>query len=162
MTGHRSQGMIMICGSRNETVITTSRRSRIVVDLVSAYSKRLDRCEELGQVHIRLRDTPIESDGTAELSVRPVGWSNRPQSVRDRLGEATVSRLVGDFQSGTPKWKLAQQYGISESSVKRLIRQYCSPSTRHDYKHQRSLKRYGSSSSLAWVLLLLLPSMEPA
>jgi hypothetical protein len=23
---------------------------------------------------------------------------------------------------GTPKWKLAEQYGISESSVKRLIR----------------------------------------
>lgn len=46
------------------------------------------------------------------------------QSVRDRLGEATVRRLVADFDTGAPKSKLAQQYGISQSSIKRLVRQY--------------------------------------
>jgi transposase len=32
--------------------------------------------------------------------------------------------LVQAFESGTPKWKLAEQYGVSESSVKRLVRRH--------------------------------------
>jgi transposase len=53
------------------------------------------------------------------------------RSVCDRLGQPQVHRLVADFESGTPKWKLAQRYGISESSVKRLIRRYRTVSTSH-------------------------------
>lgn len=37
--------------------------------------------------------------------------------------KATVRRLLADFESGTPKWRLAQQYSISQSSVKRLLRE---------------------------------------
>jgi transposase len=43
---------------------------------------------------------------------------------RDRLGEADTERLIAAFTAGTSKRKLAGRYGISESSVKRLIRQH--------------------------------------
>jgi len=42
----------------------------------------------------------------------------------DRLGEADIEQLIAAFASGTPKRDLADHYGISESSVKRLVRQH--------------------------------------
>ena len=42
--------------------------------------------------------------------------------VSDRLGPEELEQLVGAFQRGTSKRQLAERYGISESSVKRLIR----------------------------------------
>jgi hypothetical protein len=42
--------------------------------------------------------------------------------VGDRLSEADIERLVTAFTVGTSKRGLAERYGISESSVKRLIR----------------------------------------
>ena len=56
------------------------------------------------------------------MSVRSVGRSEREWRVSDRLSEADLRQLVADFQGGTAKRKLAERYGISESSVKRLIR----------------------------------------
>jgi hypothetical protein len=50
--------------------------------------------------------------------------SPREWRVGDRLSEADTERLVTDFTAGTSKRKLAEQYGISESSIKRLIRQH--------------------------------------
>ncbi|HVI69250.1 MAG TPA: hypothetical protein VM581_02220 [Magnetospirillaceae bacterium] len=43
-------------------------------------------------------------------------------ALEDRLDEAVVRKLVAQFQAGTPKWKLAEEFGISESSVKRVLR----------------------------------------
>jgi hypothetical protein len=42
--------------------------------------------------------------------------------VGDRLSETDTERLFAAFTAGTSKRKLAKRYGISESSVKRLIR----------------------------------------
>jgi hypothetical protein len=38
------------------------------------------------------------------------------------LTSEDIQALVAAFHGGTPKWKLADQYGISLSSVKRLLR----------------------------------------
>jgi hypothetical protein len=43
--------------------------------------------------------------------------------MTDRLSEADMEQLVNDFAAGTPKRELAKRFGISESSVKRLVRQ---------------------------------------
>ena len=40
----------------------------------------------------------------------------------DRLGEQTIRDLLRDSQAGTPKRELAKRYGISVSSVKRILR----------------------------------------
>jgi DNA invertase Pin-like site-specific DNA recombinase len=57
----------------------------------------------------------------------PVALAERCQSgrqwrVRDRLSEAEVRQLVKAFQAGTTKHELAERYGISLSSVKRVLR----------------------------------------
>lgn len=58
------------------------------------------------------------------VSVHSTGRRQRQWEVTDRLSEADVRLLVQAFEGGTPKWKLAEQYGISESSVKRLLRRH--------------------------------------
>jgi hypothetical protein len=56
--------------------------------------------------------------------------SPRQWRVGDRLSEADVERLIAACTAGTSKRKLAEHYGISESSIKRLIRQHGSRSRR--------------------------------
>jgi FixJ family two-component response regulator len=57
-------------------------------------------------------------------SVRRTAHGTRQQHVSDRLSETDEQQLVVAFTAGTSKRKLAERYGISESSVKRLIRQH--------------------------------------
>jgi uncharacterized protein (DUF433 family) len=48
--------------------------------------------------------------------------ARQPWQVSDRLTVQDVEALLQAFHEGTPKWKLADKYGISMASVKRLIR----------------------------------------
>jgi DNA invertase Pin-like site-specific DNA recombinase len=48
----------------------------------------------------------------------------RQWRMGDRLSEVDVARIVTAFTTGTSKRKLAERYGISESSVKRIIGQH--------------------------------------
>jgi hypothetical protein len=50
--------------------------------------------------------------------------SLRPWRVEHRLSPAYREQLIVAFTTGTPKWKLAERYGISESSAKRIIRRH--------------------------------------
>jgi DNA invertase Pin-like site-specific DNA recombinase len=60
-----------------------------------------------------------KATSVASLAGPPPG---RQWRVRDRLGEADACELVEAFRGGTSKHKLAEQYGISLSSVKRVLR----------------------------------------
>jgi len=40
----------------------------------------------------------------------------------DRLGEQIIRELLTDSRAGTPQRELAERYGISVSSVKRILR----------------------------------------
>ena len=46
-----------------------------------------------------------------------------PRRVVDRLGENAVREMIEARQAGAKLLELAEQYGISESSVKRLLRE---------------------------------------
>lgn len=96
------------------------------MDLSSAYSKRLDLAEALVRAVSQLRSAQQGADAP-RASVRSIGRSEREWRLVDRLSEAEPCQLVADFTSGTPTWNLAEQYGISLSSVKRLIRRRRSP-----------------------------------
>jgi hypothetical protein len=48
--------------------------------------------------------------------------TRRPWRVVDRLGEQNISDLLRNSRAGTTQRVLAKRYGISESSVKRLLR----------------------------------------
>jgi hypothetical protein len=78
----------------------------------------LDRLQE---VLTRIRD----NDQTELPGVQSVVKANpaRPP-VRDRLTPDDIMQLVDRFCGGTPKRVLAAEYGISMSSVKRLLRRH--------------------------------------
>jgi hypothetical protein len=93
------------------------------VDLLTAYSKRSDLAESLVRA-VQQVERARERASPQPASVRSTGVSDRQWRVSDRLHDADIRMLVAAFERGTPKWKLAEQYGISESSVKRLIRSH--------------------------------------
>jgi hypothetical protein len=108
----------MACGSRNDTVVTTSRRSRTVVDLLIAYSKRLDLVSELVSAVGGLQAKEAQQPETAR-SVRS-GQAPRVWRVNDRLSEADLCSLISSYRAGMTAREVAEQFNISKSSVKRL------------------------------------------
>jgi hypothetical protein len=87
------------------------------VDLLIAYSKRLDLLFDLVSAMERLRDDDArESDGAR--SVRS-GHAPRVWRVSDRLDSTDVQRLISGYRGGVTVHELAEQFKISMSSVKR-------------------------------------------
>jgi hypothetical protein len=95
------------------------------VDLIEPYSNRQDLADLLGSAVQQLRKAQAAT-GEPAFSVRSA-QNPRQWRVGDRLSDADAARLIAAFAAGTPKRKLAERYGISESSVKRLIRQHGRP-----------------------------------
>jgi DNA invertase Pin-like site-specific DNA recombinase len=85
------------------------------------YLNRQDLADALVSAVTQLLQAQKRTGGTA-FSVRSTRTSSQ-RRVDDRLSEADRQRLIAAFTAGTSKRKLADRYGISESSVKRLIRQ---------------------------------------
>lgn len=85
------------------------------MELLRRYYNRPDLLGPMLEVLRRIREGDrsdlqncIESRG----AVRP----------SDRLSEADVSEIVIRFGAGTPQHKLAAEYGISISTLKRILR----------------------------------------
>jgi uncharacterized protein (DUF433 family) len=55
---------------------------------------------------------------------RPAVRSVRSMRVRDRLSETDVDEILSQFVAGMTRQALVERYGISLSSVKRLLRRY--------------------------------------
>ena len=89
---------------------------------MTAYLNRRDLADALVSAVQQLRQTQARS-GESAHSVRSAPLSTRQWRVVDRISEIDLEGLVAAFTAGTPKRKLAERYGISESSVKRLLRQ---------------------------------------
>jgi hypothetical protein len=92
---------------------------------MGAYSKRLDLADELVSAVRHLRQAQEQTNEPAH-GVQSTPLSTRQWRVGDCLSE-TDTEWLASFNAGTSKRKLAERYGISESSVKRLIRQYGAP-----------------------------------
>lgn len=86
------------------------------VDLLVRYSNRQDSLSNLVKVLQRIEG----EDQQAEPGVQ----SPEPSPLRGlaRLSPDDVRQLAASFQTGTPKHVLAHRYGISLSTVKRLLR----------------------------------------
>lgn len=94
------------------------------VDLVRAYSKRTDLSEELVRT-IRSLDRALSASAlSGPASVYSTGRSQRNWRVSDRVSDSEASMIVMTFNRGVSKRELAERYGISESSVKRLLRRH--------------------------------------
>lgn len=88
---------------------------------MGAYSNRRDLADSLVSTVQQLRQAQgqgSEAPSSVHSTRSPSRWR-----IGHRLSEADRERLIAAFAAGMSKRKLAGQYGISESSVKRLIRQ---------------------------------------
>lgn len=86
------------------------------MDLLVRYSNHEDALgrvvKVLGQIE---RGDPDNEPGVAILA------GSRPRGLA-KLDDGDVRQLVSSFRAGMTKCALAEQYGISESTVKRLLR----------------------------------------
>jgi hypothetical protein len=91
------------------------------VELVRRYSNHSDLQERLERAALRVARRADQSREAEDESVsgrEPSVWR-----VQDRLNEEDVEEIIERFRAGTAKWVLADQFGISLSSVKLLLRQ---------------------------------------
>lgn len=93
-----------------------------VVDLVRHYSNRSDLLLDLEHLTRNLRAS-LEGGAETSVSVRSDRMPGPSRRIADRLGEPQIRTMVADFQAGEPSWRLAEQYGIGQTSVKRILRE---------------------------------------
>jgi DNA invertase Pin-like site-specific DNA recombinase len=87
-----------------------------MVDLLASYSNHHDLSRRIGAL---LMDIEADDQRNAPgVPARPRSWS-----LRDRLSAQDVQELVDLFMAGISKAQLATKFGISLTSVKRLLRQ---------------------------------------
>jgi hypothetical protein len=91
----------------------------LLVEVLRRYSNRLDLLNPMLEVLRRIR----EGDQRDEPGVQSSGSGTGSAPVRDRLSEKDLSEIVDRFRAGIPKHKLATEYGMSQSTMKRLLRQ---------------------------------------
>jgi len=70
----------------------------------------------------QLADAACDRQALVAQSVRTVAPGFRQRLLADRLTGEQVHAIVSAFEAGTPRWQLAECYGISVRSVGRLLR----------------------------------------
>jgi hypothetical protein len=94
----------MGCGSHTDTVVMRSRRSRTVVDLTCQHKN-----------HTLLVEGP-------EIMIRSVGA--RQWSMRERFCAEELQAMIDLYISGATRSQVAERFGISVSSVRRVLRNH--------------------------------------
>ena len=89
--------------------------SNFAVELVRLYSNP-DVRDIVAHAANAVTNVKLDHYSAASLSAR------RRWRLVDRLGEQITRELLTDSRSGTPQRELAERYGISVSSVKRILR----------------------------------------
>jgi predicted DNA binding protein len=86
-----------------------------------SYSKRSDLLSELVSAVERLQ---VKDSRTADTG-RSVRSEQAPRvwRISDRLTEADIRSLVSSYRAGTTARELAEQFEISKSSVKQILRE---------------------------------------
>jgi hypothetical protein len=94
-----------------------------VVELCARYSNRDDLLKPLVSVLDRINSEPPVCDPVDQL---PSVDGSDPQAwrVSDRMSPEDSKALVTSYLAGSTIRVLAEQYGISGSSVKRLLREH--------------------------------------
>jgi hypothetical protein len=85
-----------------------------------AYFNRADLADQLQRARRRLGEDRQGSVKDPQTSVRTKPNSTVPRRVVDRLGEDAVREMIEARHAGAKLLELAERYGISESSVKRI------------------------------------------
>ena len=92
-----------------------------MVDLTWTYSNRQDLADLLQRTRLWLREDRERLAQDPHVSVRAKPNVTVPRRVVDRLGEDAVREMIAARAAGAPLKEVAERYGISESSVKRML-----------------------------------------
>jgi hypothetical protein len=94
------------------------------VGLIRDYSKRPDVSHDLKRARYQL-DKAIKADEpTKRQSVSSTGRKPRVWGMEERLSPETITALIADYRAGSIGKEIAEKYGISLSSVRRLLRKH--------------------------------------
>lgn len=100
--------------------IRQPRTIEVLVDLLSRYCNRTDLLVDLDYAARQIARGLARPQPRRSVSSRDrVG---RQWSLQDRLGEELIRDLVQGRLAGVSQKETAEKYGISESSVKRIMR----------------------------------------
>lgn len=100
--------------------------TKTAVDAAWVYFNRGDLADQLQRARRSVDEDRHEPQQDRRLSVKAVPNSEVPRRVVDRLGEDVVPEIVEARRAGMKLKDVAAQYGISESSVKRVLRAHAS------------------------------------
>jgi transposase len=84
------------------------------------YSNRPDLLEQLRKVAVILSGDGSDGNTGAQVATETVVRSRR---LRDRFSSEDLQAMIDLYRSGTTVRQVAEQYSVSPSSVKRLLRQ---------------------------------------
>jgi len=93
-----------------------------MVDLAWTYSNQQDLADLLRRARVWLSEDRRRPVQDRQVSVRATLAPAVPRRVVDRLGEDAVREMIEARAAGVKLREVAERYGISESSVKRLSR----------------------------------------
>jgi hypothetical protein len=93
------------------------------VELLRRYSNRDDLLKPLVSLLERINEERLTGDEEGQL-VSADGPIPRAWQVSDRLSPADIKTLVTSYLAGSTLRVLAEQYSISTTSVKRLLREH--------------------------------------
>ena len=90
--------------------------------MAGRYSNRPDLLEQLRKVAVILSGD--REDGAAGMGGEPVtGSPTRSYRLRDRFSSEDLHAMIELYGAGATARQVAERFGVSESSVKRLLRQ---------------------------------------
>ena len=92
------------------------------VDLTWTYSNQQDLADLLRRARRWVNEDRQHPAQDPQPSVRAKSNPTLPRRVVDRLGDEVVREMIEARQAGAKLLDLAERYGISESSVKRIVR----------------------------------------
>lgn len=92
------------------------------MDLLASYSKRPELLHDLAATWRQLGNAQA-GEGSGRTSVCSVPRSAKlPQPLQERLSDGDQRAILERYESGMLRQQLAREYGISVSSVGRLLR----------------------------------------
>lgn len=93
------------------------------VELLLRYSNKSTLIPHLADVLRRARESdPTDLPSVTNQPQAGQAATEQPGRLSDRLTAADVATIVAAFRQGTPKCQLAARFGVSESSIKRVLR----------------------------------------
>lgn len=105
------------------------------VDVARHFANRPDLLEVFERVRQRCGTGTAEPAMTVR-STRPSSYNPRARLLSERLADDDLAKIIASAREGVPMWMLAEQFKISRSSIKRMLKEHGVSVGRGNYQRQ--------------------------